>query len=331
LVFEAESLGDVQAFQQERFDREVVHTRVDVIREAIEQCQRLKEVVIGPDVSWNYDLVHYSNLEGYAAEPSRLSALIHFSCFPLTQLHDETVFIRVLHGSEFCFFGIRLCLTAAIEYIKRGSAVGAEEELRQAVMFATMLHRLLKILKTMPPEHFADFRDYTGKASALQSKSYHELDIYLRGVNTAKAEHFKGVPHLKILLRYADPRFVSLKSALNMRQDSEAGWAGVFESAQALDRQLLTWRGLHLSFAKIYIPSAAPGTGGTSGAAYLKQHLGAGLFDDTVPDWDIVREIFPEDNELPGMLRAKSRLSISPDEELLAGADGMTPADGHGS
>jgi tryptophan 2,3-dioxygenase len=313
LEFEARSLGGFERNHRENLDREKVHRRIDEIARAIQLLHILR------DPSFECDTPHFMTLEQYADEPSKLCAMLHFSCMPLTQNHDEVAFIRVLHGSELCFLGVRVALATAIEAIKSGNGAAATHELNDAVEFVLVLQKLLRVLKTMPVEHFAHFRDYTGKASALQSMGYHLMDIYLRGVNTQKAEHFKAVDQLKVLLRYTDPRFVSLKQALARCDEQASEWQEVFKVSRELDRQLLTWRGLHLSFAKVYIPAGLPGTGGTSGAPYLKKHLHTGIFNDTEPDWDLLREVFPE-VEPPGEFRVRSGISISPSKSLLAGS-----------
>lgn len=70
-------------------------------------------------------------------------------------------------------------------------------------------------------------------------------------------------------------------------------WQAFQHACMRLDRTLLTWRGLHLSFAKMYILNNGPGTGGTSGAAYLREHLFRGVFENAEPDWDVNEATFP--------------------------------------
>lgn len=304
VTFESNSLVNVEKNNPFRLSADFIHKRIDEISSVFPACEELATHIDCNICKWDIDLIHHPSIANYVAEPHRLGALVHFSCFPLTQSHDEIVFIRTLHASELCFYGIRVSLIAAIEAMKGGGRPTALRELQCAGAFARILHLTLMVLRTMPPEHFADFRDYTGKASALQSKAYHELDIYLHGVTVTKQEHFAKIPYLNTLLRYAHPRFVSLKDAIaRVKQDE---WSDVIEAARALDKQLLTWRGLHLGFARRYIPKGAPGTGGTSGADYLARHLHGGVFEDTTPDWDIIRNLFPEIDQLP---TPKSRIA----------------------
>ena len=87
-------------------------------------------------------------------------------------------------------------------------------------------------------------------------------------------------------------------------------WKQVIAVSQILDQQLLTWRGLHLAFAKAYLPPHQTGTGATSGAAYLEKYLHAGLFVETRVDLDIVEEMFAEFPEIPNMFRVPSHVGV---------------------
>jgi len=312
LAFESNSLANVEKNSQLRLSPELVHRRIDEIRNVFPACESVAAQINCNTCQWDIDLIHHASIASYLDENHRLGGLVHFSCFPLTQAHDEIVFIRIVHVSELCFYGIRISLIAAIEAMKGGDRESALREIQTAAGFAGILHLTLMVLRTMPPEHFADFRDYTGKASAFQSKEYHELDIYLHGVIVSKQEHFAKIPYLNTLLRYAHPRFVSLKDAVARVNHRE--WEDVIEAARSLDKQLLTWRGLHLGFAKRYLAQGAPGTGGTSGADYLARHLHGGVFEDTIPDWDIVRSFFPEVDQIVPTLetRVPSRRGLAP-------------------
>jgi tryptophan 2,3-dioxygenase len=312
LEFESRSLGGFEARLQDSFDRERVHQRIERIHSTVDLVTRIsKHLKFEVSASLN-DSPKLENLAAYAHQESKLSALQHLSCSPLTRNHDEVVFIRVLQGSELCFLIIRACIISAIESLKEGQTAEAVEELALGTDFVRLLHELLRILRTMSVENFAKFRDQTGKASALQSVNYHLMEIFLMGVNSKKAMHFDRVDSLRPLLRYAHPEFVSLRRVLTQFPDH----AGLTSAARELDKQLLTWRGLHLSFAKIYIPQSASGTGGTEGAAYLRKHLRASLYDDTEPDMDIIREFFPDDSGAPGFFRVPTRPGISPPEAM---------------
>jgi tryptophan 2,3-dioxygenase len=244
--------------------------------------------------------------------PSRLPALIQLTAVPLTRCHDERLFLRVLQASELCFLGLRQTVAAAIERIKARDPVLATSDIERAMRFSSLLAGLLKVLRTMPVEHFAGFRLNTGKASAIQSINFQLLDILLHGANTDKTADLLRVAHLKGVLRFCDSRFVSLRDGLRTLAGTGGAWDALADAAGRFDRQLLTWRGLHLSFAKTYIPNHGPGTGGTTGAAYLRKHLLRGLFDNQEPDWAVIEELFPDDGGTPSQDRVRPGVAVAP-------------------
>ncbi len=178
--------------------------------------------------------------------------------------------------------------------MKQDTTRTAIEELNQAAAIAQLLHKLLLVLRTMPVRHFASFRDATGSASAIQSKIYHLMEIYLKGVSQSKMHLLMRSAHMRSLLRFDHPKFVSLRVALSRCSAPSEERQELFESAQRLDRNLLTWRGLHWSFARLYIPNGGPGTGGTPGADYLRRYLADGIFPEAEPDWTVIRHAVPE-------------------------------------
>ncbi|MCA1568218.1 MAG: hypothetical protein LC803_21755 [Acidobacteria bacterium] len=287
-VFETRSLNGLEAYHREHFDETQIRRRIELIEEALEKVRQYGGTDLEDPVGLD------APLESFAASTSRKCALIHLMGAPLTQSHDEVLFVRVLQASEFCFLGIRLSVSTAISAITSGEAPRAVRKLQTATRFAQLLRELLRILQTMPVEHFATFRSLTGKASALQSIGFHLMDTLLHGLNTEKLEHFRRIEHLKPVLCFCDKDFVSLKQAVLDTEESRPEWREVWAACRQFDKDLLTWRGLHLGFAKRYIPQDGPGTGGTSGARYLRQHLFRGIFDDHEPDWDSVREMFPD-------------------------------------
>jgi hypothetical protein len=91
------------------------------------------------------------------------------------------------------------------------------------------------------------------------------------------------------------------------------------ELARMLDRHLLSWRGLHLSFALRYLPPEAPGTGGTAGPSYLQKFFRQSLFTDTEPDFALIEEIFGASSRVEEIFRAQAGTRIAPAENLWLG------------
>jgi hypothetical protein len=90
----------------------------------------------------------------------------------------------------------------------------------------------------------------------------------------------------------------------------------LIDQARVLDRHLLSWRGLHLSFALRYLPPEAMGTGGTAGPSYLQKFFRQSLFADTEPDFELIDEIFGGSSKIEEIFRARQGTRIAPDEKL---------------
>jgi tryptophan 2,3-dioxygenase len=305
LAFEIRSLAKLETAHNEEFDSTCIERRIELTTEAMQCAQSL-----GAKRAVECDIPPPKTVQEHVQSASRIWAITHFMCVPLSRSHDEVVFIRALQGSELCFFGIRVMVSAAIEAIKCGQPHLAFREISEARKFARLLHEFLKVLRTMPVHHFGAFRALTGGASAIQSVGYHLMDTVLRGVNTEKLEHFKKIDYLKAVMRFGDQRFISLKQALRLTDETDPQWQEVWTTCKQLDRDLLTWRGFHVSLAKLYL-GYDPGSGGTAGAMYLREHLFKGMFDDVEPDWEVLGGMFPEMEPL-GHARIKPGVMVAP-------------------
>ena len=314
LDFESRSLTGIEVHSSKKMVPRVLHERIECLRAVIEETQCVYTNIVGEQYSWKYPLIEYNSMEEYVIEEPRISGLCKFSCFPQTEFHDEVIFIRTIHIAEFCFWGLRLGVVEALEHIKRSNNLIAEQVLAQANGFAQILHLTFVLLKTMPASHFADFREATGNASAVQSRAYQLMEVYFFGVDARKLTVFEKDRNLKSLKKFYHPEFITLKTALGRLQSDPVTWKGTIDQARVLDKQLLSWRGLHLAFAKSYLPqSAESGTGGTAGAAYLRQYLRNNLFEDTQVDFDVIQLVFPDLPEIRDLFRVQPGTSIAPE------------------
>jgi tryptophan 2,3-dioxygenase len=313
LDFESRSLDGSEKHHPRHFDQAICVRRIASIKEAIEAYDTLAKNVhelTGSDSRG--EARQFETFEDYALEPSRVSGLVHFSCFPQTDFHDEYLFIRIIHISELCFYGIRSCIVEAIESLRRDHKPAAVLSLKRAQAFAQILQAGFKVMRTMPPEHFKDFREATGDSSAINSRNYQLMELYFRGMNAAKKAHFNETPHLRFLISCAHPLFLHLGTALAKLDENAPDCAELFAAARLLDRQLLSWRGAHLFFAKVYLADIPVGTGGTAGAPYLQKVLNAGLFSDTRFDEAYLAELFPNFGEIIDAARVPSSRTIAP-------------------
>ncbi|MEQ1504455.1 MAG: tryptophan 2,3-dioxygenase family protein [Myxococcota bacterium] len=298
--FEAESLTGVEQSSDARLDRGRVVSRLDALHKAVTACHALRVAVPGAAVDRSAGPRPFETVQEYAQEPSRVSAMVQFTGLPQTSFHDEVLFLRAIHVAEFCFLGIRVSANRASDALGSDRFPEAAGALGQAVAFATVLYQLFLCVRTMPPEHFLDFRKATGRASAVQSLNFQLMEIALRGPNPQKREVFDQVDHLRDL-RAHHAACAPLSMSLHRVDGSHPGHAEVRDAARLLDRRLLNWRGLHLAFALTYLPPASAGTGATEGAPYLERFHRAGLFVDTRVEPEDAAEMFPDRPDLQRM------------------------------
>jgi tryptophan 2,3-dioxygenase len=294
--FESQSIVGIEPWSTGRLDRDIACRRLQLL---LSEFNSLKELSVAVNASVNSHLPtprFHKTLRGYCED--RLSAVIHFTCLPRTQFHDEVLFLRTIAEDELCFKGIYIAIRQAVEAIERNMPEAAPYLISQANAFAVMLHQSFRVLQSMPPSHFADFRDATGNASAVQSYGYQRLDIALFGLNPEKIPIYQRIRHLQSLVQFAGRDYASFGSVLARTHPTNAVWDEIVELSRRLDRHLLSWRGLHLSFALCYLPPEANGTGGTAGPSYLRKYLKHTLFPDTEPDYELIKEVFGEVREI---------------------------------
>lgn len=313
LRFESHSLAGIEPWSRQKSDGEVIVKRLKLMRgqfEALHELARQLQLNLpAPEIASPRT---YRTLEGYCQEAHPLSAVVQFTCLPSSRSHDEVLFLRTIAEDELCFKAMYLAVRQAGEAIERGLLGAAAFFIDQATAFASLLHESFRVLQSMPPEHFIDFREVTGQASAVQSFNYQRLDIALFGLNREKVSIFQRVPHLTSLLQFSSPEFASLKSLLNSLSRGPDIEERVIQCAKLLDRHLLSWRGLHLSFALRYLPPEALGTGGTAGPSYLQKFFRQSLFSDTEPDFALIEEIFGGSSKIEEIFRATPGTRIAP-------------------
>ena len=206
-------------------------------------------------------------------EPSRSMALRHLTALPQSAWHDEYLFLRTIQCSECCFWGVMTGVIGAMEEAKLGRLQHATELLNQASGFARFLIPLFDAFKTMPTEAFREFRDDTGDASAIQSRTYQQMQIFTQGLDERKIHFIAAVPENVDLLLMGHPNFIHLGKLIQLLDQSPQlpGLAQFKVATQELDDALFRWRQIHLGIAKRYLGDLM-GSGATPGFTYLKSH-----------------------------------------------------------
>ncbi|MFI1311776.1 tryptophan 2,3-dioxygenase family protein [Streptomyces albidoflavus] len=189
-----------------------------------------------------------------------------WTVLPVTRLHDEIMFIRTIQIFEALYEQIGLAVTATRDLLVEGQVADGTETLARAVDRMTILPSLFRLLGTMPVASFAVIRGYTSGRSAVQSHSYRRVEI-------ACAERpAPSVPGA------ATPSWTgpTLQEAyLEFRKAP-----GAVRLAEQFARLDTAWRGMKRSHWAITlrIIGKVPGTGGTTGASYLRTASETPLF-----------------------------------------------------
>ncbi|MGK5548508.1 tryptophan 2,3-dioxygenase family protein [Streptomyces sp. URMC 127] len=202
-----------------------------------------------------------------AGDPgARWRAAVLTSCtgFPMSDHHDEHIFLRAVHACELAFYVIRRLAVDTVTRLAESARSEALALLGQLAHHAEVPNHVFHVLRTLTPELFMGFREATGAASAVQSLNYHLMELVVYGHDPRKAAVFDRFEHLRELNA---PR---LRAVRSLREAVGAAGDGELAGALAVvERGLLTWRGRHYGFGRRYLPGIK-GSGGTEGADYLK-------------------------------------------------------------
>jgi tryptophan 2,3-dioxygenase len=242
---------------------------------------------------------------------------------PLTDRHDETLFIIIHQASE---LWIKLCLheiAGAIRQIRRDELGPAFKMMSRVARVQVNLIQSWEILSTMTPFDYSGFRSALGKSSGFQSFQYRMLEYRLGNKNRETARVFEAKPEIATLVRAAltEPSIYDEALALLARRglpvpkemlerdfsepyaanpqvmeawrqvyrDAEKHW-DLYELAEKLvdlEYRFHLWRFSHMKTVERIIGSK-PGTGGTSGVSYLKKALDLRFYPEL---WDVRTEI----------------------------------------
>jgi len=222
--------------------------------------------------------------------------------------HDETLFIVVHQAYELWFKEILFELEAVRSCLFNGDTNRARRYLARVFSIERVMLDHLEVIETMSPQDFLEFRSNLAPASGFQSLQFREIE-FLSGLKEAGLlKHMAGTPEERERLdrRLAEPTlwdgFRALMesnglpmpaddaearraSLLKMMRDHEA-YPEVFAVSEALlthDELIAQWRLRHVLMVERQI-GAKTGTGGSTGASYLRSTLDKRFYPDL---WDL--------------------------------------------
>ena len=215
----------------------------------------------------------------------------------LTQAHDELLFIVAHQVYELWFKVVLHELEAVREAIDNDSLHRARHYLRRVRVIEGLLIEQIEVLETMAPQDFLTFRSELAPASGFQSAQFREIEFisglkdpsYLKRLESLPEERERLERRLKeptlwdayrgLLARRRAPALVEIYRDRERHSD-------LFDLAEALldhDEAFSLWRSRHVQMVARQI-GAKPGTGGSTGVAYLQSTLDKKFFPDL---WEI--------------------------------------------
>lgn len=191
----------------------------------------------------------------------RVRVVTELSLLPMTPLHDEQMFLRCLQLFETLYRRIGDALVAARDALVRLAVERARVLVAEAVQLLALSPPLYRVVTTMPPDVFAVIRAHTTGRSAIQSRGYRRIETVCAPRSPDRAPA------------------VTLQEAVQRAGDRLGGGAtaGLCAELARLDEAWCAMKRTHWGITLKIIGTVA-GTGGTTGADYLRQAAAVPLF-----------------------------------------------------
>ncbi|GAB3476463.1 tryptophan 2,3-dioxygenase [Amycolatopsis cihanbeyliensis] len=228
---------------------------------------------------------------------------------PRSDEHDEMLFIVIHQVYELWFKQILHELGYVQDRLAAGDTAHASRGLRRVLTVLKVVVAQIDVLETMTPSQFAGFRARLDAASGFESAQFRELEAVLGRRDEQVFRHYpEGSEarrriadamsrpslcdsfraYLRVcgypVLERSDVRqpvqpSAELQATLLRVYADDAGPALLCEQLVDLDEGMQEWRYRHVQMVRRTIGDKA-GTGGSSGAAYLRTTLFTPAFPD---------------------------------------------------
>jgi tryptophan 2,3-dioxygenase len=210
--------------------------------------------------------------------------------------HDELLFITIHQVYELWFQQLLHDLSAARDALFSGDLWWAAHLLHRTHVVERVLVHQVDVLETMTPQDFLQFRQRLAPASGFQSVQFRELEFLSGAKDPSYLRRFRGLnaqERGRLQRRLEEPSlwdaFLAVLLARGLAAGSDAdvvaslrivahdrgAYADVWQIAEALlqhDEHAAQWRARHVVMVERMI-GAKTGTGGSSGAGYLRTRL----------------------------------------------------------
>jgi tryptophan 2,3-dioxygenase len=211
--------------------------------------------------------------------------------------HDELLFITIHQIYELWFQQLLHEATTARDAMFSGDAWWAKHLLTRMHVIERVLVEQVDVLETMTPQDFLTFRQKLAPASGFQSVQYRELEFVSGAKDASFVRRFRGLTDAersRLERRLEEPTLwdgfvhhmagrgldtgddAAILASLRTAAHDRATYSEVWELAEALlqhDELAAAWRSRHVTMVERMIGTKT-GTGGSSGATYLRSRLG---------------------------------------------------------
>ena len=215
----------------------------------------------------------------------------------LSREHDELLFIVAHQVYELWFKVVLFELEATRDRIDADDIFFARHHLRRVHVIEKLLVEQIDVLETMSPQDFLAFRSKLAPASGFQSVQFREIE-FLSGLKDTKyVARLEATPaelarlHRRLDEPSVDDAFRALvkrrrsPSLLEIFRNRER-YGELFDLCEALldhDETFAHWRSRHVLMVERQI-GGKTGTGGSSGAQYLRTTLGKRFYPEL---WEV--------------------------------------------
>jgi tryptophan 2,3-dioxygenase len=212
---------------------------------------------------------------------------------PLSELHDEMLFIVIHHTKELWLKQMLHEVALATALVREDRFAEAYKALSRVSRIQSVMTLSWEVLATLTPVDYSAFRDVLGTSSGFQSAQFRELE-YRLGIKDPKfLDFFEGgsAGHARLVKAMDEPSLWDEANAaldragagswLAVYQDADQ-WFELYQLAEKLvdvDDALAAWRHKHVLTVERII-GLKMGTGGSAGAAYLRSTLDKRAFPE---------------------------------------------------
>jgi tryptophan 2,3-dioxygenase len=217
---------------------------------------------------------------------------------PRSDEHDEHLFIVIHQVYELWFKQLLHELAALQRHLVDGRTPQALHTLRRTLTIMKVAVAQIDVLETMTPRQFTSFRARLDASSGFQSAQFRELEAVLGRRDATVFEHYPVGSQERARIADAMNRpslfdsFLAyltgagypvdrdgIRAALLAAYRDDGGEAQVAERLVDLDEGVQEWRYRHVKMVERTIGDKS-GTGGSSGAAYLRSTIFSPAFPE---------------------------------------------------